>query len=151
MSTVVDITTYHHTSRRTATAAVVLLLFTAEPATAQSLNDLTGALGKGGGALGGLSLPAVDQASPSNLAGVLQYCVQHKYLGGGDAKLVGRSLLGKAGGYGTAANDPGFKAGSGGLLDTGGGQTFGLGGDGLQAKLTDQDCDLVLQHAQSLL
>ena len=151
MSTVVDTTTCHHTSRRTASGAVALLLFTTVPATAQSLNDLTGALGKGGGALGGLGLPAVDQASPSNLAGVLQYCVQHKYLGGGDAKAVGQSLLGKAGGPGAAANDPGFKAGSGGLLDIGGGETFGLGGDGLQAKLTDQVCDLVLQHAKSLL
>ena len=43
-----------------------------------------------------------------------------------------------------------FKAGSGGLLETGGGQTFGLGG-GIKEQVTEQVCDLVLKHAQSLL
>jgi hypothetical protein len=42
-------------------------------------------------------------------------------------------------------------AGSKGLLDTGGGQSFGLGGEGVKAKVTEQVCDLVLKHAQSLL
>ena len=120
---------------------------------AQSLNDLTGALGggKGGGlsALGG-GLPDLGQASTGNLAGVLQYCIKHKYLGGGDAS-AGSSVLGKLTGSGKAKDDGAFKAGSGGLLETGGGDTFSLGGSGIQEKVTDQVCDLVLKHAQSLL
>lgn len=121
---------------------------------AQSLNDLTGALGggKSGGpsALGG-GLPDLGQTSTGNLAGVLQYCIKNKYLGGGDAASAEKSLLGKVGGASQAKKDKGFAAGAGGLLETGGGQNFSLGGDGLQQKLTDQVCDLVLEHAQSML
>ena len=136
-----------------AVLAMAALLHSAAPASAQSLNDLTGALGgkSGGAALGGMGLPAVDQASTSNLAGVLEYCVKNKYLGGGDAKSVEQGLMGKIGGSGKAASDKGFKAGSGGLLDTGGGESFSLGGDGIQKQVTDQVCDLVLEHAQSML
>ncbi|MFO1049154.1 MAG: DUF2501 domain-containing protein [Geminicoccaceae bacterium] len=120
---------------------------------AQSLNDLTGALGgKGGGlsALGG-GLPDLGQASTGNLAGVLQYCIKHKYLGGGDASSIEQSLMGKLGGASGAKKDKGFTSGAGGLLQTGGGKSVALGGDGLQQKVTDQVCDLVLEHAQSLL
>lgn len=42
-------------------------------------------------------------------------------------------------------------AGSGGKLETGSDDTFSLGGSALQEKVTDQVCDLVLEHAQSLL
>ena len=124
------------------------------PARGQSLNGLSDALGggKGGaaalGAVGGI--PSVDQASPGNLAGVLQYCVKNNYLGGADAT-AGSSLVGKFTGSGQGSKDGGFTTGSKGLLETGGGETFGLGGSGLQAKITDQVCDLVLKHAQSLL
>src|SRR5262245_10647464 len=128
-------------------AAAVALLLVAVPATAQSLNDLTGALGGQGAGLPGL--PSVNQASTGNLAGVLQYCVKNKYLGGDDTGSVEQSLMGKLGGADKATKDKGFKAGSGGLLETGGGGTFGLGGDGMQRKVTDQVCDLVLKHAQS--
>lgn len=121
------------------------------PAVAQSLNDLTGALGESGDSLGGLGLPVVDQASPGNLAGVLEYCAKNNYLGGADAEAVQQSLLGGLGGSGEAAKDPGYEAGLGGLLDTGGGETFGLGGSGIQATVTEQVCDLVLEHAQSLV
>jgi hypothetical protein len=38
-----------------------------------------------------------------------------------------------------------------GMLDTRGGESFGLGGDGIKAKVTEQVCDLVLVHARSLL
>ena len=63
--------------------AALALLQSRSPTQAQSLNDLSGVLGGGkGGAVGGL--PSLDQASPSNIAGVLQYCVKNNYLGGGD-------------------------------------------------------------------
>ena len=131
-----------------AVGVAILVQHATLPALAQSLNDLTGALGKSGDSLGGLGLPVVDQASPGNLAGVLEYCMKNNYLGGADAQAVQQSLLG---GSGEATKDPGYEAGLGGLLDTGGGETFGLGGSGIQATLTEQVCDLVLEHGQSLL
>lgn len=137
-------------------ALLAFLPLATAPASAQTLSQLSDVLGAGksaaGGALGGLGggIPSVDQASTGNLAGVLEYCVKHKYLGGGDAKSVSSSLLGKATGSG---DDSGYKAGSSGLLETGGGKTFGLGGSGggIQSQVTDKVCDLVLEHAQSLL
>jgi hypothetical protein len=142
---------------RAGPALLVLLYALAGSATvsAQTLDDLSDALGgaKGSalGALGGGQLPAVDQASTGNLAGVLQYCVKNNYLGGTDVSSVEQSLPGKAGGSGTVQKDQGFMSGSNGLLETGGGEGFSLGGDGLQKTVTDQVCDLVLEHAQSLL
>src|SRR4051794_19669086 len=65
-----------------AVAAQILLVLSAQ---ARSLDDLSGALGgaKGGAkggteALGGMR--SLDQASPSNVAGMLQYCVKNSYL-----------------------------------------------------------------------
>src|SRR3954451_14585333 len=61
-----------------AVAAQILLVLSAQ---ARSLDDLSGALGgaKGGTeALGGMR--SLDQASPSNVAGMLQYCVKNSYL-----------------------------------------------------------------------
>ena len=44
-----------------------------------------------------------------------------------------------------------FQAGSGGLLETGNGQNFGLGGGGLKQEIVQQVCNQVLAHAKSLL
>ncbi len=89
--------------------------------------------------------PAIlDEAGPSNIAGVLQYCIKNNYLGGAD-KAAGSSLVGKLTGSGQASKDSSFQAGSKGLLDTGGGETFGLGGSGLR-KIRSV-CDMVLKHA----
>ncbi len=115
-------------------------------AQAQSLKDLTGAVG----AVTGGGLPSVEQASPSNLTGVLEYCLKNEYLGGGSAA-AGSSLLGKLTGSGKASDAGAYKAGSGGMLETGGGDMLSLGGSGIQEKVTEQVCDLVLEHAQSLL
>ena len=130
-----------------ALGALALLQVATAPASAQSLKDLSGALGA---ATGGGGLPSVEQASPSNLSGVLQYCIKNKYLGGGDAA-TGSSVLGKLTGSGKAKEDSSFLAGTKGKLDTGAGDTFGLVGDGIKAQVTEQVCDLVLEHAQSLL
>ena len=124
------------------------------PARAQ-LDQLKGALGSGqsGGALGGLTggVPSVTQASPGNIAGVLQYCVRNNYLSGGTATSVKDSLVGKMSGSGQATHDPGFQSGNKGLLQTGDGQSFGLGGSGIKQQVTHKVCDEVLQHAKSLL
>ena len=125
------------------------------PAQAQLMDQLKGAVGSGqsGGALGGLGgggLPSVAQASPSNTAAVLQYCVRNNYVNGGTASSVKNSLLSKVPG-GQSSSDSGFKAGNSGMLQTGNGESFNLGGDGIKAQLTQKVCDQVLQHAKSLL
>ncbi|MEA2790970.1 MAG: hypothetical protein QOG73_3376 [Acetobacteraceae bacterium] len=135
---------------------VALLQSPAGPARAQLMDQLKGAVGSGqgntgGGLLGGSGMPPVGQASPSNTAGVLQYCIQNNYVGSGSAASVKDSLMSKVTGGGQATNDSGYKAGSSGLLQTGNGQNFSLGGDGLKAQITQKVCDQVLQHAKSLL
>lgn len=130
------------------------------PAHAQLMDQLKGAVGSGqggssgGGMLGGLDggMPAVGQASPSNTAGVLQYCIKNNYVGGGGASSVKDSLMSKVtGSSGQASNDSGFKAGNSGTLQTGNGQGFSLGGDGMKAQVTRKVCEQVLAHAKSLL
>lgn len=117
--------------------------------------QLPGGLGSsqsGGNALGGLGgvgLPSVTQAGPANTAGVLQYCIQNNYLSGGMAGPAKNALLGKVAGSGQTSS--GFEAGSRGLLQTGNSQTFSLGGDGIKSQVTHKICDMVLQHAKSLL
>jgi Protein of unknown function (DUF2501) len=118
------------------------------PARAQLMDQLKGALGGGGDSGGGM--PSVSQASPSNVAGVLQYCVRNNYLGGGSAASVKDSLVNKVGGGGHS-NDSGFMAGNNGMLQSGGGHSFGLGGEGLKAQVTRKVCDQVLQRGKSML
>ena len=138
--------------------AFAVLVGPVVPAQAQLMDQLKGAVGggqsSGGGMLGGLggSLPAVGQASTSNTAGVLQYCVRNNYLSGGSAGSIKDSIVGKVTGSGQGSNDSGYKAGSSGLLQTGSGQSYSLGGgDGMKQQMTHKVCDLVLQHAKSLL
>jgi len=137
-----------------AIAVVVVPLLSGTHARAQLMDQLKGAVGgggnSGGGGLAG-GLPSVTQASPGNTAGVLQYCVRNNYLSGGAASSLKDSLLGKLNGSGQHANDQGFKAGNDGLLETGNGQNFSLSGGGIKEQMTHKVCDMVLQHAKSLL
>ncbi|MFZ1427771.1 MAG: hypothetical protein WAS21_13465 [Geminicoccaceae bacterium] len=103
--------------RRLAVLAAALAV-TPVASQAQSLKDLTGTVGAV--TCGGGGIPSVEQASSSNLTGVLEYCLKNKYLGGGSAA-AGSSLLGKLTGSGKASDEGAFKAGSGGMLETGGG------------------------------
>lgn len=126
-------------------------------ARAQLMDQLTGAVGPGQsgntgiGMLGG-GMPQAGQASPSNTAGVLQYCIQNKYVGAGGASSVKDSLMSKMAGSGQSASDSGFKAGSNGLLQTGNGQSYSLSGaGGIKEQITQKLCEQVLQHAKSLL
>jgi hypothetical protein len=84
-------------------------LLGAPHARAQLSNMIQGAMGGGNSGasgmdgMGGLSMPELNSASPTNLAGVLQFCVQNNYLGsttnGNDsaasASSVKQSLLSK--------------------------------------------------------
>jgi hypothetical protein len=126
---------------------------------AQLMDQLKGAVGggqngTGGGMLGGLgggAIPSVGQAAPGNTAGVLQYCIQNKYVGGNGASSVKDSLMKKMTGSGESTNDSGYKQGSNGILQTGNGQTYSLGGGGIKEQITQKVCDQILQHAKSLL
>lgn len=128
-----------------ACAAIAALLLFAPAARAQlpgGLNNLTGGLTGG--------IPSVSQADPSNIAGLLQYCVQNNYLSGATAGTTESSLLAKVPG---AQQSPDYTSGSQGLLQTGGGKSFNLGsltGD-MKSQIADKVCDEVLKHAQSLL
>ncbi len=127
------------------------------PVRAQLLNQVQHAMGSGQGSgiggLGGLGggLPSVNNASPTNLAGIIQYCIRNNYLSGGAASSVKDSLLGKVTGSRQGSTDSGFRAGNSGLLETGQGQSFGLGGGGIKAQVTRKVCSLVLQRAKSML
>ena len=125
-----------------------------QPAAAQLLDQLKGAAGgaqgTAGSALGG-GLPAVGQASTGNTAGVLQYCIRNNYLSGGSATSVQNSLLSKVTGSGQGTNDSGYRAGSNGVLQTGNGQDYSLSGNGIKQQAAQKVCDMVLQHAKSLL
>ena len=80
---------------KTCAASIVLLAqITIATAHAQLLDQLKGAMGSGQGG-GALAVPSVNQASPSNIAGVLQYCVQNNYVSGGSATSVKDALVGK--------------------------------------------------------
>jgi hypothetical protein len=106
------------------------------------LNGLTGGLTGG--------LPSVSQADPANIAGLLQYCVQNDYLSSGVAGPSESGLLAKVPG---AQQNSDYSAGSSGLLQTGNGKSFNLGsltGD-VKSQVSHKVCDMVLQHAKSLL
>jgi hypothetical protein len=128
--------------------ALILAAVPVSMARAQLMDQLKSA-GSGllGGAVGG-GIPSVTQASPGNLAGVLQYCVQNNYMSSGSVSSVKDSLLSKVTGGGSNSS---FQAGSGGLLETGNGQNFSLGGGGLKQEIVQQVCNQVLAHAKSLL
>lgn len=150
---------------RTWMAAVTLLALpacldmAATPARAQLLDGLksatgiggnsSGAMGGMGSGMGGMSMPSVGSASSGNVAGVLSYCVRNKYESAAGASSVKDSLVSKLGG-GTA-DDSQYKSGNQGLLQTGNGQSFSLGGGGLKAQMTQKICDQVLKHAKSLI
>ena len=77
--------------------------------------------------------------------------MRNNYLSGSAASSLKDSLLGKVNGSGQHADDAGFKAGNNGLLETGHGQNFSLSGGGIKQQVTHKVCDMVLQHAKSLL
>jgi hypothetical protein len=129
-----------------AAAVIVLSQIAIAPAHAQLMDQLKGAMGTGQGAL---AVPSVNQASPSNIAGVLQYCVQNNYVSGGSANSVKDSLVNKVTGP-SHAPDSQFQQGSNGVLDTGNGSNFSLGG-GIKEQVTKKVCDPALSHAKSLL
>ncbi|MFO1072626.1 MAG: DUF2501 domain-containing protein [Geminicoccaceae bacterium] len=130
-----------------ACAAAAVILLSSQPAPAQLGNALGSVTRSAGGA--GRCRPAAGRpGEPQQHRGRAAVAVKNKYLGG-DAQATGSSVLGKLTGEGQAKDKSAFDAGNGSLLQSGG-DGFSLGG-GIKEKVTEQVCDLVLQHAQSLL
>ena len=127
------------------------------PASAQSLpgigggsNPLSGAagsmMGNSGtsGMMGGM-LPSLSSSSTGNVAGVLSYCVQNNILQGASATNTLSALTSKSGL--TSSSD--YTAGSQGNIESSNGSVFSLGD--VKQQIKTKACNMVLQHAQSLL
>ncbi|WP_372017067.1 DUF2501 domain-containing protein [Pseudoxanthomonas sp. 10H] len=99
----------------------------------------------------GLSLPGMGADTASNAAGVLQYCVKRKYLGGDAVSSVSSRLLAGKGltTPAKADRDAGYQSGLKGVLQGSDGTSFNF--DSVPDKLKDQACDQVLKHASSLV
>ena len=75
--------------------------------------------------------------------------MQNNYVNGGSASSIKDSLVNKVTGP-SHTPDSQFREGSKGVLDTGNGSNFSLGG-GIKEQVTKKVCDLALSHAKSLL
>ena len=97
---------------------------------------------------GGLKMPGVPDVSGlgvEDAAGVLSYCVKNNMLGGTDAS----SVLGTLSGKPEVEESDDFKAGAGGLLDTGADKPLSM--DSLPKDVRKQVCKQVLKQAKSFL
>jgi len=119
--------------------------------TSSQSTSALGALGGAGGLGSALGLPSIGGNTAGNAAGVLQYCIQNKYLGAADASNVKDKLLDKVG-IGTQQEqqqDPGYQQGVAGMLSGSDGSSFDL--NKLKSDLKDKACSYVLDNASSLL
>lgn len=123
------------------TLLAVTALLAATSAAAQG--DLLGSLKSQAGSL---AMPALGSGTVGNAAGVLQYCVKSNLLGG-DAAGLKDKLMGKI--TGQPAQQSGFEAGLGGLLQGGDGKSLNL--QSLSGTVKEKACDYVLKNASSLL
>ncbi|WP_322994795.1 DUF2501 domain-containing protein [Castellaniella sp.] len=145
----------------TVLASACLLAFAA-PAGAAGIADLVkdqaiGSLGGGtsssaasglGSVGSALGLPSIGGGTASNVAGILQYCVQKKYLGGTSAASVKDKLLEQAG-VTQKKPDTGYQQGLSGLLSGSDGSSFDM--NKLTGDLKNKACDYVLDNASSLI
>lgn len=99
----------------------------------------------------GLSLPGMSADTAGNAAGVLQYCVKRKYLGGDAVASLGNKLLASQGlsAPAKAQKDPGYQSGLKGVLQGSDGKSFSF--DSVPDSIKDQACDLVLKNASALV
>ena len=119
--------------------------------TSSSSSSALGGLGGAGGLGSALGLPSIGGDTAGNAAGVLQYCIQNKYLGDGDAASVKDKLMDKVG-LGSPQKqqqDAGYQQGLSGMLSGSDGSSFDL--NKLKSDLKDKACSYVLDNASSLL
>jgi hypothetical protein len=133
--------------------------FAAAPVLAQSLpgmgggaNSMSGAassmMGNSmGNSMGSsaMGLPSLSSSSTGNVAGVLSYCVKNNIVQGSSATSALSSLTGQSG----VTSSSGYQAGEQGNIQSGSGSDFSLSGASDEVKT--KACNMVLQHAQSLL
>jgi hypothetical protein len=125
------------------------------PVFAQSIPGMGGSSGlsgaasglMGGGGSGAMSsmLPSLSSSSTGNVAGVLSYCVQNNIVQGSSATSALSTLTGQSG----VTSSSGYAAGQQGEIQSGSGSDFSLNGASKQIKT--KACNMVMQHAQSLL
>ncbi|QHC35064.1 YjjA family protein [Komagataeibacter xylinus] len=124
----------------------------AAPAHAEGFGGLGGLGGNASSLLSGsgMSMPSVSSLAPSNVTGLLSYCVQNNYLQGNSPSTLLSSLKQKAG-LDTSSSQ--YSNGQNGVLDTGNGNTFSLATlkGNLKQKVTTKVCNAVLKQGKSLL
>ena len=124
----------------------------AAPAHAEGFGGLGGLGGDASNLLSGsgMSVPSVSSLAPSNVTGLLSYCVQNNYLQGNSPTTLLSSLKQKAG-LDTSGSQ--YSNGQNGILDTGNGNTFSLASlkGNLKQKVTTKVCNAVLKQGKSLL
>ncbi len=112
------------------------------PGMGGSMSNMAGSMMGGSGA--GSMLPSLSSSSTGNVAGVLSYCVKNNIVQGASASSALSSLTGQSG----VTSSSGYQAGEQGNIQSGSGN-FSLSGASSQIKT--KACNMVLQHAQSLL
>jgi hypothetical protein len=121
---------------------------------AQLSGDLLKGASGGGGGPGNvgnlLQGPTGGTTNISNIAGVLQFCIKKKYLGGGSTSSVESSLMGKLPDKSPKTNSS-YTDGLKGILHSDNGSDINLDRSGLGAAATRQICDTVLSTAKSML
>ena len=103
------------------------------------------------GSLGGGGTPSVNQASPMNIAGLLQYCVKNNYLSGGSATSVKDLLVNKVTGSGEKHLRQRLSGGQRGYAGKRQRAERQPGGRRHQGADHPEGCDQVLQYGKSLL
>jgi hypothetical protein len=103
-----------------------------------------------GSLLDSLAIPSLQSAGPANVTGVLQYCINNNYLGGGSTGITGK-LTSLLGGQEKTAASPDYQSGLKGILGGNSGEQLDLGSGDLKGKIVESVCDKVLEYGKSLL
>ncbi|MBL8432149.1 MAG: DUF2501 domain-containing protein [Dechloromonas sp.] len=144
---------------RTMGAAILIAALLPFPAAHAQLGDLIkpkdggglpGGLGNAAGLGGALTGQSVTSGSLGNVAGLLEFCIKNKYLGGDKAEAVKDSLMGKLPG-GSSSSDSGYGSGAKGILNGSDGSQLDLSAGGLKKEATKRICDMVLDQGKSML
>lgn len=124
-----------------------------EASTATSGSGLGGLMGGAAntGLASSLGLPSLSGDMMGNVAGVLQYCVEQKYLSAANVDNVKDQLMDKVG-LGQKPEpkqEQGYQQGLTGILSGGDGNSFDL--NKIKGDIKSKACDYVLENAPSLL
>ena len=116
----------------------------------KDVSGMSGGLGDAAGLTGALSGQSVTSGSLGNVAGLLEFCIKNKYLGGNKAASVKDSLMRKLPG-GSSSSDSGYSSGTKGILSSSDGSQFDLSAGDIKKQVTKQICDMVLDQGKSML